>query len=127
MATLKSSTFKDINISTTYEDTTDHRVDLTLQNSWVDYDTTYWGPAHVVKIGNVIYVMGLIKNGTITGNTVVTTLPPGYRPAGSLIFPCYYNSSSAECRIDVNSSGHVYINGVTSNTYVTLNTIVFCV
>ena len=129
MASLKSSTFKNISISTTYKDTTNHRVDLTLANSWVDYDTTYWGPARVVKINNVVYVVGLIKNGTTTDGTLVTTLPVGYRPTGDgkLLFPGYYSSSSAECRLDVRTNGEVIFYSVASAAYLSLNSIIFCV
>jgi microcystin-dependent protein len=53
-------------------------------NGWVNYDPTTYSVAKYRKIGNVVYVSGLVKSGTL--NTDIFILPVGYRPARNLHF-----------------------------------------
>ena len=95
----------------------------TLLNSWVNY-----GGSHAIagyrKIGMVVYLRGLLKNGS-AANAVFFTLPSGYRPAYKLIFTSF--STAGACRIDVDTNGNVnaYTNG--STTWTALDGISFLV
>lgn len=51
---------------------------ITLVNSWVNYGATYQ-PARYRKIGDIVYIEGMIKQGVI-GATPFATLPVGFRP-----------------------------------------------
>jgi GH25 family lysozyme M1 (1,4-beta-N-acetylmuramidase) len=51
--------------------------DLSLQNGWVNFGGTD-PTAKYTKIGNVVYLKGTIKNGTL--GSLIATLPSGFRP-----------------------------------------------
>lgn len=79
--------------------------DFTLINGWVNYDAVNWEAAQYTKRAGIVYTKGLIKNGTATAGTVITTLPVGYRPSADLIF-CS-GSNGAFVRIDVQADGDI--------------------
>lgn len=76
----------------------------TFQNGWVDYDSTY-GYTRYRKINNVVYIEGLIKNGTISTSLPCFTLPVGYRPAHRLLTSTFSNNAIG--RLDVDTNGYV--------------------
>jgi len=80
-------------------------VDATLQNGWVNYAGGYVNASYRLKNG-VVFIRGLIKNGTITGGTLLFTLPAAYWPSANSIniVPAY---STGSARIDVMSDGRV--------------------
>lgn len=92
-----------------------------LLNGWVVYDATYGNAAMYRKIGNIVFVRGLIKNGTVGTNMFI--LPAGYRPGIRLLFAAETNSNVL-CRIDVDSTGYILGTGE-SNAWVSLNNIMF--
>lgn len=86
----------------------------TLAGSWVNYGGTF-APAGYRRIGGVVYLQGLVMNGS--GN--IFTLPVGFRPSrGTLIFDT--DSNSAHARFDVLTNGQVnFVIG--SNAHVSLS------
>lgn len=78
---------------------------LPLSNSWVSYDNTY-GPPQYRKKAGVVYVQGLIKNGTLSAT--MATLPAGFRPAATpptLLFTV--QGAAGLQRIDVQQDGRI--------------------
>ena len=79
----------------------------TLLNSWVNHGegfapVKYWkGPDNLVHIG------GLIKNGVTADNTIIFTLPIGYRPGAKEIFTVTQNNAIG--RIDIDHKGNVLV------------------
>ena len=79
----------------------------TLQSGWVNYGdgfapVKYWkGPDNLVHIG------GLIKNGVTADNTIIFTLPIGYRPGAKEIFTVTQNNAIG--RIDIDHKGNVLV------------------
>lgn len=53
----------------------------TYTNSWTSYGAGF-APARYMKVGNIVFVSGLVRSGTI--GLPVFTLPVGYRPAYSV-------------------------------------------
>jgi hypothetical protein len=96
-----------------------------FENSWVNYGS--WGDAAFRRIGTIVYLSGLIKNGT--NPATMFTLPEGYRISATIngtgghIFSGH-DSSLVNHRIDVYADGKVNANGV-STGYVSLNGIRF--
>jgi hypothetical protein len=99
---------------------------LGLQNNWVSYDggVTYAHPQYR-KVGDIVYVRGLIKNGTITNGTPVANLPVGFRPPLQLHFPTVSNDAFTLLRILSNgditvgvgaNAGWLSINGLHFST-----------
>ena len=78
-----------------------HEIGLNLENNWVPWDDGAWIPK-ARKIGNVVYLRGLVKNGT---SNTITTLPEGWRPSKYQMF-CTYSDRAT--RVDVYSDGRVY-------------------
>ena len=99
------------------------RKTATLQNNWTNYgaayeSATYWKD----KCGNV-HLAGLIKGGTTTAETVIFTLPEGYRPRVSEKFFCV--SMNAICVIDVYTSGAVAIKTGANSGWLSLSGVSF--
>ncbi|MFZ1301178.1 MAG: hypothetical protein WAQ27_01185 [Candidatus Microsaccharimonas sp.] len=100
---------------------------MTLQSSWVSYDggTTHELPQYS-KTGteNMVTLKGLIKSGTSTDDTVVATLPVGYRPEGRLMFAT--TNSGAFTRVDIKANGEITLKGSgIGNTWQSLSGITF--
>lgn len=77
---------------------------LTLENKWVNTDSA--APARVIRSGNVVALEGLIRNGTTSSSTVITTLPVGYRPARKLVVPVW-TSGNVAGYLTINTNGQV--------------------
>jgi len=96
---------------------------LTLQNSWVDYGSPYT-PARYAKdkSGNV-NLQGMIKDGTITADTIIAALPEGYRPAHPRFYPVVSNGNFGSVRVSAN--GNIQTVNIPSNVYVDFGNIIF--
>lgn len=82
-------------------------ISLPLANGWVDYGSPY-PPAAFRKIGGIVYVRGLLKNGTVTNNTVMANLPAGFRPAFDQFNPAQVATpGSTFARIDTTALGEI--------------------
>jgi microcystin-dependent protein len=77
---------------------------VTLLNGWVDYDANYSPSSglYIRKIGNIVHMRGLIKNGTISAPAFV--LPAGWIPSINLIFSTASYSAFGELRVYSNSN-----------------------
>jgi hypothetical protein len=75
----------------------------TLLNNWVVYDATFSNAAMYRKVGGIVYLRGLLKNGT--AGAVMFTLPVGYRPGIRMLF--IVDGTGGFGRIDVASNGDV--------------------
>lgn len=98
----------------------------TLQNGWVNYQnpvTNFPGAGYYKdSLGNV-HVRGLIKSGTTSSNTLLFTLPAGYRPAYDLHIPIVSNSAAAG--LIVKQDGIVQVLYGVSSNWVDLSSITF--
>lgn len=92
----------------------------TFTNSWTNYGGDY-APAGYYKDKDRVFLQGLIKGGTVGASAF--TLPTGYRPSKRKIFTV--NSSNSFGRVDILSNGNVFIDGMCSNAYVSLEGISF--
>lgn len=99
------------------------RQTATLQNSWVNYGSSYESATYWKDKCGVVHLAGLIKSGTTTAETVIFTLPEGYRPRTSEKFFCV--SMNAICVIDIYSSGAVAIKTGANNSWLSLSGISF--
>jgi hypothetical protein len=96
----------------------------TLQNGWVNYGVT--DPiAGYVKVGNIIRIRGIIKDGIATSNTTVFTLPTGYRPSVTS-YGTTICSGNVIVRVVIRVTGEVVIQGTAiNNAWVQLDNITF--
>lgn len=92
----------------------------TFTNSWSNYGSDYDTAAYY-KDKDRVFLQGLIKGGTV--GTSAFTLPSGYRPKKRKIFTV--NSGNSFGRVDILTNGNVLIDGICSNSYVSLEGISF--
>ena len=80
-----------------------------FQNNWVDYETSR--RVQYRKIGKLVQIRGVTRDGLVGLNTAIFTLPVGFRPSiggdsSGHIFTTWHNSSSTS-RVDVQGDGDV--------------------
>ena len=63
-------------------------ITLTLQNSWIQYDTLDTKPKVQKTPDGLIIIGGSVKNGTAAAYTTILTLPVGFRPKVDRKFQC---------------------------------------
>jgi hypothetical protein len=119
--------------------------DMALQNSWVPYNAvggTYEQPGYR-RINGVVYLKGLVKNGTVAVGTILGNLPVGFRPKAQQVFAAVNGSPQSGAattgtahthpmtnwafRVDVepDTGNVVLMSVVTGNTYLSLDNITF--
>ena len=92
-----------------------------MQNSWTNYDTTYNPPGYFKDSLGIVHLRGLIKNGT---NTLIFTLPVGYRPYLRILINTI-TASNNFCRLDITPDGQVIAGAGYSNAWMSLENIHF--
>lgn len=96
----------------------------TLLNSWVQYADLRYAPLGYYKDDfGFVRVQGMIGGGVVTTGTIIFKLPQAYRPAKS--FKLVVSATNAYGEIEVTSDGNVTVASIITNTYVSLDTIVF--
>lgn len=101
----------------------DARQTPTLQNGWVNYGSTYESVTYWKDSCGIVHLAGMIKSGTTTDETVIFTLPEGYRPRESEKF--FAVSMNAICVIDIYSTGNVAIKAGANAGWLSLSGITF--
>lgn len=94
--------------------------DFTLLNNWVEYNNNYNSPGYRIDSNGFVHLKGVVKGGTV--GTVICSLPTGYRPKKTNIFPVVSNNDIG--RIDVEESGNVKL-VFGSGVFVSLDGITF--
>ena len=114
------------------------RAAMTLASGWVNYAGS-WADCQVIRWGNLVVSVGLIKNNTgaaVTpvANYLIATIPVGYRPRavgsvaplGGRIITTQFSGTAALYRIDFLDTGTVVLDPTTptplaNGTYLSLN------
>lgn len=104
---------------------------FTLDNNWVDYNTTsYQTHGFTRTSAGVVMLKGIIKNGTTGTDIQIGTLPPGYRPTSRLTFvgSTYTSgggaSDSGPARVAIFPDGRIVASEINANWF-TLDGIAF--
>lgn len=100
-------------------------INLTLNDGWTMGDYASEVPQYR-KIGNIVYLRGLVNATTAAGN-IIATLPQGFRPAGYFNrFACALNQTD-KVNVQVNANGLIndYQKGTNGRTFLSLNGISF--
>ena len=92
----------------------------TFENSWVNYVAGFATAGFFKDTLGFVHLRGLVKNGTV--NTIIFTLPVGYRPALNLIYATVASNTFA--RITVYTNGEVK-QAVGDNGFQSLDGIIF--
>lgn len=94
---------------------------LTLQNGWSDFGSGFETAQYLLTEQGEVKIRGMIGGGTVANNTIIFTLPEGYRPATRQLRQTICNGS-VSCRLDILTDGKVQIYDVTDSTYLSINT-----
>lgn len=99
-------------------------IDLSISSGW-SYQYESDKPQYR-KIGNTVYLRGLL-NATTSADSVIATLPSGYRPLGYFVrFPCSLNLTEiANVQVNVNGIINDHQKGDKSRTFLCLSGISF--
>ncbi|MGV9001531.1 MAG: hypothetical protein ACOH18_01060 [Candidatus Saccharimonadaceae bacterium] len=96
---------------------------LTLVNGWVPYLAgSYPSPQYIKTSDGLVQLRGLIKAGTASYDTIITTLPAGFRPKGRILSTSV--NSGVYSRLDILANGEVHFMG-TTNTWYSFDNVVF--
>lgn len=85
----------------------EERLSAALQNGWINYGAGYAQASYWKDKCGIVHLSGLIKSGATTAETVIFTLPEGYRPLTHEKF--FAVSLNAICVIDVYDDGNIAI------------------
>lgn len=77
---------------------------LTMAASWVSFGSPYPDASYSIGDDRVVEVRGLVKSGTTTGGTTLTTFPAGFKPENQEMFLCEMGNT-AICRVEVYQDG----------------------
>lgn len=97
---------------------------LPLTAPWVAYGGIYQVPVYRLTEGGQVEIQGVMKSGA--AGATVSTLPVGYRPAGSLIFICDCQTGFA--RVEISAAGVLQVQAFKSsgtNVYVALAGVIY--
>lgn len=101
--------------------------DASLLNGWTNFDTTTYTQFGYTKIGNFVYMRGVVESSSGT-STKLYQLPTGYRPSKrtTLIGISYKSSAHTLTKINIYTDGSVYVNyPVYPNNWVSFDGLVF--
>ena len=100
-------------------------INMTLNSGWTMNDYTSEVPQYR-KIGDIVYLRGLVNATTAAGN-IIATLPEGYRPAGYFNrFACALNQTD-KVNVQINANGVIndYQKGTNGRAFLSLSGISF--
>lgn len=98
---------------------------LTMINSWVWYDGSsgmFSTPQYTKTSDNVVQLKGLIRSGSTTYDSIIATLPAGFRPKGRVLYTTA--NSGGYARFDILSNGEIHFMG-SSNSWQSLDNVMF--
>lgn len=96
--------------------------ELSLSNEFENYGENYgenYAPLRLKKIGNIVYVQGMIKSKT-TGYVIITTLPETYRPKYTLYSICISDDNAKSLVFKPN--GELKISDAVNNSWIGIDT-----
>ena len=92
--------------------------ELSLSNEFENYGENY-APLRLKKIGNIVYVQGMIKSKT-TGYVTIATLPETYRPKYALYSICISGDNAKGLVFQPN--GELKIGDAVNNSWIGIDT-----
>lgn len=93
----------------------------TLENSWVDFESGHQEARYRKNTDGTVHIQGLVKSGTTTANTVVLTLPVGYRPDKDLLVPVAVSGSNQADWATIKADGELWTGAGWSATWTSIS------
>jgi hypothetical protein len=103
---------------------------LVLQNGWVNYGAPYATARYWKSADGVVYLQGLIKSGAVANQTVIATVPAGYRPSAGLRWLSYCDtmqtgSGQKPGTVEMNAAGQLMAGVALSNGWASLDHVIY--
>lgn len=76
---------------------------------WVAYGSPYNTPGYRITMDGLVYLTGVIKNGTIATGTLLFTLPEGYRPDATKIFVVAKAGGTGNWDVEISANGEARV------------------
>lgn len=105
----------------------------TILNGWTTLYGGFVRGAEYRRVGNLVTIRGNVDGGTQLANTVLFTLPEGFRPtasggdAAAEVFTVQTNGTNGACAITVAENGDVSIGDHSAGSFISLSGISFYV
>ncbi|PEL12658.1 hypothetical protein [Bacillus sp. AFS017336] len=82
---------------------------LTLQNSWVAFGGSYPNPSYRLNTNGEVELRGKMKDGVVTNDTLLATLPVGFRPTHNRDYSviCKSGTSDVLGRVLITTLGEI--------------------
>ena len=80
-----------------------------LQNGWVAYGSPYNAPGYRITMDGLVYLTGVIKDGTTGTGTLLFTLPEGYRPSATKVFVLAKAGGAGNWEVEIAANGEVTV------------------
>lgn len=100
-------------------------ITATLQNLWVAYGLGYATPSYFKDPFGIVFVRGMVKNGTIVAGTPVFTLPVGYRPPEHFTVDTPTFAGPGMCQWTIGSDGVLSVTAGGHATWTAVPTVCF--
>lgn len=95
----------------------------TLQNGWVKFSSVQSPLQFIKSLEGIVHVSGIIKGGTTTNGTLLTTFPEGFLPAKIMRFMAQVLNAGTPQMVELSleTTGDLRINYAASNDQLTVN------
>ena len=96
-------------------------IEVDYENGWSSFNASLFGlPAYRKDHHGVVHLQGLVGFGICedVGESVIITLPPGYRPLNVVV--SLVSGASGPARVDVAQNGEVVIQTNCDNSWISL-------
>lgn len=91
-----------------------------LLNGWTLFSDVHKNLV-ITKNGNIVTIIGSIKNGIISNETTICKIPSDMTPKSNQLFQAFNTSGTSVGLLYVNSYGDFKVNSLTSNTTIIIN------
>ena len=101
---------------------------LALNSGFTTYNSSFHNPSFTKTTSGLVKLTGLGANtntGILANNTVIGTLPVGFRPPINMLFPAMSGSANAVGTIGVETNGNVVVSNNISGVWFSFGNIVF--
>ena len=89
---------------------------VTYQNSWADFSTTFYGMSYFKDSIGMVHLRGAAHNASSSG-AIIFALPAGFRPIKQITFACDNGSGTYQLG-NITSVGNVFLPTASTNMFI---------
>lgn len=81
----------------------------TIATAWVPYGAPYATPGYRITMDGLVYLSGVVKDGTTGSGNIMFTLPEGYRPSATRVFALSKAGGAGVWELEIGANGDAVI------------------